>query len=50
MCHPGHPDEPLLSGSSYARERERELSLLCDPEARAFVAEQGIVLIAFRDL
>ena len=50
MCHPGHPDERLLSGSSYARERERELSVLCDPEVRAFVAEQGIVLIAFRDL
>jgi hypothetical protein len=50
MCHPGHADERLLSGSSYARERERELNLLCDPEVKTIVAEQRIRLISFRDL
>jgi predicted glycoside hydrolase/deacetylase ChbG (UPF0249 family) len=50
MCHPGRADERLLSGSSYARERERELALLCDPELKAIVAEQGIELISFREL
>jgi predicted glycoside hydrolase/deacetylase ChbG (UPF0249 family) len=50
MCHPGHPDEKLLSGSSYARERERELALLCDPETKTLVAERGIELVSFRDL
>jgi predicted glycoside hydrolase/deacetylase ChbG (UPF0249 family) len=50
MCHPGRADERLLSGSSYARERERELALLCHPEVKAAVAEQGIELISFREL
>jgi len=50
MCHPGHPDEKLLSGSSYARERERELALLCDPETKTLVVEQGIGLVSFREL
>ena len=50
MCHPGHPDEKLLSGSSYARERERELALLCDPETKTLVVERGIELVSFREL
>ncbi|HEV8611018.1 MAG TPA: ChbG/HpnK family deacetylase [Thermoanaerobaculia bacterium] len=50
MCHPGYPDERLLSGSSYARERERERTLLCDPELKPLVAERDIQLISFRDL
>jgi chitin disaccharide deacetylase len=50
MCHPGYPDERLLSGSSYARERERERTLLCDPELKSLAAGQGIRLISFREL
>jgi predicted glycoside hydrolase/deacetylase ChbG (UPF0249 family) len=50
MCHPGRADERLRAGSSYAREREREIALLCDPELRALLAEQGIELVSFREL
>jgi len=39
MCHPGRADEKLLSGSTYARERERELAILCDREIRTLLAE-----------
>jgi predicted glycoside hydrolase/deacetylase ChbG (UPF0249 family) len=50
MCHPGRPDGPLLEGSSYASERERELAILRDPEIRRLVADRGIELASFRDL
>ena len=50
MCHPGRADERLLAGSSYAREREREVALLCDPELKTLLAEQAIELVSFRDL
>lgn len=50
MCHPARADEELLTGSSYSRERERELAILCDPEIRVLVAEQGVELVPFRDL
>lgn len=50
MCHPARVDERLLTGSSYARERERELAILCDPEMKVLLAEQGIELVPFREL
>jgi predicted glycoside hydrolase/deacetylase ChbG (UPF0249 family) len=50
MCHPGHPDEALLAGSSYAHEREREIAALCDPTIRERLAEDQIELITFREL
>lgn len=50
MCHPGHPDEALLSGSSYAREREQEIAALCDPAVREGLAADAIELISFREL
>ena len=50
MCHPGYADERLLSSSSYARERERERALLCDPEVKSLVAREGVRLISFREL
>ena len=50
MCHPGHPDEALVSGSSYAREREQEIAALCDPAVRESLAADGIELITFREL
>lgn len=50
MCHPGRVDERLLAGSSYARERERELAILCDPELKRWIADRGIFLIGFREL
>jgi hypothetical protein len=50
MCHPAHVDERLVSGSSYAKERERELALLCDPDVRILLAQEDVELIAFPDL
>jgi predicted glycoside hydrolase/deacetylase ChbG (UPF0249 family) len=50
MCHPGHPDEELLAGSTYARERERELAILCDPELPVLLARESVERIDFRGL
>jgi predicted glycoside hydrolase/deacetylase ChbG (UPF0249 family) len=50
MCHPGHADALLLEGSSYAKEREAELALLCDPGVRELIEKNGIELIGFGDL
>jgi predicted glycoside hydrolase/deacetylase ChbG (UPF0249 family) len=50
MCHPGHPDEALIAGSSYAHEREREIAALCDPTLRERLAADQIELITFREL
>ena len=50
MCHPGYPDEALVSGSSYAKEREKEIAALCDPTVREVVNSIGVELVTFRDL
>jgi predicted glycoside hydrolase/deacetylase ChbG (UPF0249 family) len=50
MCHPGYADPALLEGSSYAKEREKELALLCDPAVREVVEKNGIELIGFDQL
>jgi chitin disaccharide deacetylase len=50
MCHPGHLDERLVSGSSYAAERERELAILCDPEVRTVIADERIRLASYSEL
>jgi predicted glycoside hydrolase/deacetylase ChbG (UPF0249 family) len=50
MCHPGRADEELLAGSTYARERERELALLCDPEIPVLLARDAVRRINFRGL
>lgn len=50
MCHPGEPDEALMTGSSYARERGIELETLTDPAVREAVARLGIELTTFADL
>lgn len=50
MCHPGEPDEPLLSGSTYARERGMELETLTDPLVREATARLGIELATYADL
>ena len=42
ICHPGYCDAQLVS--SYAREREIEVSTLCDPRIRSALAELGIEL------
>lgn len=50
MCHPGYVDRALLSGSSYARQREAELEILTDPGVKAAIEARGIRLITFGDL
>ena len=50
MCHPGEPDEALLSGSTYAAERGVELRTLTDPAVRDAVSRLGIQLANFGDL
>ena len=50
MCHPGHPDTPLLNDSTYAREREQETAVLCDPSLRATLAAAGVELVTFREI
>jgi len=50
MCHPGHADAALVESSSYAKEREKELSILCDPGIREVVVKNGIQLVSFGDL
>jgi len=46
MCHPGHFDD-ALAYSRYGKQRETELTALCDPEARATVERLGIRLCHF---
>lgn len=50
MCHPGEPDEALLSGSSYAAERGVELDALTDASVKDSVRRLGISLVDFRSL
>jgi hypothetical protein len=46
MCHPGRYDD-ALAGSRYGRQRETELTALCDAEVRATVERLGIRLCHF---
>lgn len=50
MCHPARADALLLESSSYGRERETELALLCDPAVRELVEKNDIELIGFGEL
>jgi len=50
MCHPAVVDEALRSGSSYAEERSRELSVLTHGEVRQAIQAAGIRLVHFGDL
>ena len=50
MCHPGRADAELLAGSTYARQRERELEFLCSPEIARILAREKVERIDFRGL
>jgi predicted glycoside hydrolase/deacetylase ChbG (UPF0249 family) len=50
MCHPGHSDEALARGSTYARERERETEILRAPELPALLRRLGVEPIPFERL
>jgi predicted glycoside hydrolase/deacetylase ChbG (UPF0249 family) len=47
-CHPGYVEPGFPS--SYAAEREVELSTLCDPRVREALVERGVRLVSFQDL
>jgi predicted glycoside hydrolase/deacetylase ChbG (UPF0249 family) len=46
-CHPGIGRD---TGSTYDREREHEVELLCDPSVAAALQREGIVLRTFADM
>ena len=50
LTHPGLADEKLLKQSRYAAQREKELSILCDPAVKQHVADLNIQLVTFADL
>lgn len=50
MTHPAFVDEQVYSGSSYALQRVRELTILTDPAVRKAITERGIDLITFREV
>ena len=50
MCHPGHADALLLEGSTYGKEREKEVELLCDPAVKELIEKNSIELIGFGEL
>ncbi|MBE3585413.1 MAG: carbohydrate deacetylase [Thermoanaerobacter sp.] len=50
MTHPGMVDEELERRSSYTWQRERELAVLCDPDTRQWLLEQGVKPGSYLDL
>ena len=47
MCHPGYAhDVPSI----YARERETELTTLCEPGLRSAIGERGVLLQSFAEV
>lgn len=47
MTHPGLADEKLLTKSTYGKEREVEVELLCHPQVKERIGELGIELVNF---
>lgn len=47
MTHPGLADEKLLAKSTYGKEREAEVELLCHPQVKERIGELGIELVNF---
>jgi len=50
MCHPAVVDEELVSTSSYALPRARELEVLTSPEALEAVSTSGVDLVSYAEL
>lgn len=50
VCHPGYLDDYLLNHSSLTVPRTQEVAMLCDPATRAWLDEQGVELLDYRDL
>lgn len=50
MTHPAYIDEPLLSGSSYALQRVRELAILTDKKVQQAFFDKNIKLVTYKEV
>ncbi|MBT2215978.1 chitin disaccharide deacetylase [Virgibacillus dakarensis] len=50
MTHPAYIDEALLSGSSYALQRARELTILTDKKILQNILDKDVELVTYRDI
>lgn len=50
VCHPGYLDEYLLNSSSLTVNRTKEVTMLCDPEMKRWLQEQGVELITYDEI
>lgn len=50
MCHPALIDQRLHKMTSYCMERMKELDVLCQPELKQWICDQGIQLINYTNL
>jgi len=50
MCHPGYADEVVCAVSTWTTERERELSVLTNPEVLAAIKRHRIILSHYGEL
>lgn len=50
MTHPAYLDEELLVGSSYSRQRARELQVLTSSQVKDFIKQSKVQLAAFNEI
>lgn len=50
VCHPGYLDQYLLKNTSLTLPRAEEADMLCDPEIRCWLAEEGFRLVTYDEL
>ena len=50
VCHPGYLDWFILQTSSLTVNRTKEVEMLCDPKVKAWLDEQNVQLLTYRDL
>ncbi|MFD2368783.1 chitin disaccharide deacetylase [Brevibacillus sp. GCM10020057] len=50
MTHPAYVDEELLTGSSYAIPRTRELKILTAPEVKEYIKSKKVQLVTFNEI
>lgn len=50
VCHPGYLDAYLLKNTSLTLPRADEADMLCDPQIRRWVEEQGFCLVTYDQL
>lgn len=50
VCHPGYLDSYLLQNTSLTLPRTDEADMLCDPEIRRWLEEEGFTLVTYDEL